>query len=579
MSEHIYPKRIKGKVYYYLQRTWREKIDPNQRAKTKGSGQSRVRTQSLYLGTASSILARLQNTPSPLRVHHRAFGFVSAIYQTALDIGLVDLLKTYIPGSRYGLPRWLYFMLPIINRLDDATTKQRMGSWAASTVLPDLLSFDPNVLNSQSFWYATDDIISENALKQRRKANPSLEEDLFVGLDDSVFRCIEEKLFFHLRNLLDLSWETFLYDTTNFFTYLEEPLRSELAKAGHNKDSHHHKKQVGLALCVDKDWGLPLFHRLYRGNSNDSKTFSFVIEDLLNQLKVGFSQINNLAVILDKGNNSESNFKRLQGQVNWVGSLTLSYFPDLVNLSLSEYSGRFEQYQYYPCQRQVMGIDCALVLTYHAKLARKQQHTLTEGMDKLKHQVEIKWAAYKRRPKRVPAGIKRLIQDSAYGKYLKVTCKQGQPVFHETQAVSEKQRYFGKHLLFSNQLEAKSERIISQYHANYKVEDGFKLLKDPGLIRWRPTRHFTDTKIRAFGFCCVISLVIIRIMEFKVAQAGLLMNPTVLKQELSDLKEIILVYDEKTAKTQISHRSTVQQKLWDLFNLGIWESRLTRHYV
>jgi hypothetical protein len=74
-----------------------------------------------------------------------------------------------------------------------------------------------------------------------------------------------------------------------------------------------------------------------------------------------------------------------------------------------------------------------------------------------------------------------------------------------------------------------------------------------------------------------MSLVVIRVMEFKVAQAGLLMSPAVLKQELSDLKEVVLVYDEHTVKTQISHRSSIQQKLSELFNLDIWESRLTIH--
>jgi len=75
-------------------------------------------------------------------VRHREFGFVAAVYQTAGEIGLVDLLKTHIPGQRYGVPRWLYFMLPIINRLQHATRKERMGAWAEGTVLPELLGFD-----------------------------------------------------------------------------------------------------------------------------------------------------------------------------------------------------------------------------------------------------------------------------------------------------------------------------------------------------------------------------------------------------------------------------------------------------
>ena len=66
-------------------------------------------------------------------------------------------------------------------------------------------------------------------------------------------------------------------------------------------------------------------------------------------------------------------------------------------------------------------------------------------------------------------------------------------------------------------------------------------------------------------------------MELKVAEAGLAKSPAVLKEELCDLKEIIMVYDTNTAETRISQRSSIQQRLWKLFGLGPLESELTRH--
>jgi hypothetical protein len=52
------------------------------------------------------------------------------------------------------------------------------------------------------------------------------------------------------------------------------------------------------------------------------------------------------------------------------------------------------------------------------------------------------------------------------------------------------------------------------------------------------------------------------------------MSPAVLKEELMDLREIIMIYDENNAETQISRRSSVQQRLWNLFDLGSAEGRL-----
>ncbi len=59
MNEKIYPKKINGKTYYYLQYTYREKINPKDTGKGKGSGKSKVKTKSIYLGTASQIKEKL----------------------------------------------------------------------------------------------------------------------------------------------------------------------------------------------------------------------------------------------------------------------------------------------------------------------------------------------------------------------------------------------------------------------------------------------------------------------------------------------------------------------------------------
>lgn len=573
----IYPKTIAGRTYYYAQRSCREKLDPTARGKTKGSGKSRVHSEMIYLGSAEEIVAALTKTRTPLEVRHREFGMVAAAYQTATELGLVDVLKRHIEGERFGVPRWLYFLLPILNRLSCATSKARMGEWAAGTVLPTLLGLDPQRLNSQTFWYVTDDVISEKELKARRKEHPDLDDALFVGLDDATFRTMEDAVLRELHRQYPLDGNILLYDTTNFFTYIEPPVRSHLARTGHNKDGHHHLRQVGLALCVDKTWGLPLFYRLYRGNSQDARTFSQVVGELLEALRAGFTQIHDLVLVLDKGNNSQENFAALRGHVQWVGSLTPSHYEDLMALPLETYEGRWDSGRYHRCHRPVMGVPCVLVLTYNDALQRTQEHTLENSLEKLKRQVQEKWDAYKRPPKQIPTGIRSLLEASRYKDCLALSLREGQLVLTETEAVTKRRAHFGKNLLFCADPDAESAWVIEQYRGKDRVEDDLKLLKDPDLIRWRPCRHWTDTTIRAFGFCCVMALLLLRIMELKAARAGLRMSPAVLKQELDDLREITIVYDARTADIQIFARSSVQQRLWDLFNLSSVENLLTGH--
>ena len=578
MAWNVYPKEISGHTYYYAQRSVRVKVPEGRDGKKL---QSKVRSETLYLGSAEAIVARFKSARKPIEARHRDFGFVAAIHQTAAEIGLVDLLRAGIPGERFGVARWLFFMLPIVNRLQHATSKEQMGKWARGTVLPDLLGFDPARLNSKSFWYATDDVISEKALRERRREDPALEDELFAGLDDAVFARIEEAVVARLREEYGLFADTLLYDTTNFFTYIEAPARAKLARTGHSKQSQHHLRQVGLALCVDKEWGIPLFYRLYRGNARDARTFSGIVGDLVRAVREGFDSVDELVLVLDKGNNSAKNFEAMQGKVRWVGSLVPSQHKDLLALPLGSYEGTWGDCRYHRLVREVMGVECTLVLTYNERLARKQQHSLDNGIAKLKEQIRKKWAEYKKTLAKVPAGVETLRKESRYGSYVHVACENGQPVFSRTPEIEDRiagqRKRFGKNLLFANGANADAPWVIHQYHSKDRIEDGFKLLKDPELIRWRPCRHWTDTKIRAYGFCCMMAMLLMRVMERKTALEGLPMSPALIKEELTDLKEIVLVYENETANAVITQRSAVQQRLWDLFDLGTVERQLTLH--
>jgi hypothetical protein len=55
-----------------------------------------------------------------------------------------------------------------------------------------------------------------------------------------------------------------------------------------------------------------------------------------------------------------------------------------MNLDLSAYRGFRKDLRYYRTTKQIMGMGCAVVLTYNQATARKQTHSLQRGIDKLK---------------------------------------------------------------------------------------------------------------------------------------------------------------------------------------------------
>jgi transposase len=502
---------------------------------------------------------------------------VAAAYQAANLVELPQILAKHIKGERFKTDLWKYFFVTIINRLDSATSKEKMSDWLKKTILPKLLNIKTQNFSGKKFWYAMDDVISEKALQEKREKTIN-KDDPFEGIDDTIFTTIEAELFSRIDQLMGLSSNVICYDATNFFTYIEEPKRSKIANTCHSKDSKNHLNHVGLLMAVEKTFGIPLISRVYRPNCHDSKLFSHILAELIVSLKALCGTGTDLVLVLDKGNNSKDNFSYMEGKINWIGALVPSHHKDLIDMELDQYHGVWKDKHYYRCKKTVMDMECTVVLTFNATRKRKQEHTLTRGIEKLKTEIVKKWNNYKKTPKSITSGINTILKKSRYGKCIKVSVANGNPYFEENKKeIKTRKKCFGKNLVFSNMLDAEAGYLIDTYNEKNIIENDFHLLKDVTLIRFRPIRHWTDSKIRAFAFCCVVSMTLMRIMQWMTAQEGYKMSTNVLKDELTDIQEVIMVYSATEAERKITERSAVQEKLWKIFELEKIEKHLSLH--
>jgi len=571
-------KRTRGNsTHYTYQESYRVKVNRADRGKTRGTGKSKVCTRAIYLGTAENIVEALSQNKEPMSVVTRRFGMVAAAFQSARAIGMPEVLMKHLSGERGGIPLWLYFFVTIVNRLDSATSKNRMSQWLQKTILPDLLDFEAAKMTGKNFWLAADDVVSEKELRGKRNAE-AVSDDLFAGLSEDTFTRMEADLFTRIDALMGLSPETICYDTTNFYTYIDEPKRSELANTCHSKDSKHHLTHVGLLMAVERTYGIPLMSRVYRANSHDSKVFSAILADLVMTIKRLCGAESELVVVLDKGNNSQENFDAMAGEISWVGALVPSHHPDLIDVDVSYYHGVWKGLPYYRCQKEVMDRQCAVVLTFNRATAAKKEHSLRRGIAKLKQEIRNKWAGYKRRPKKITPGIITILKKSRYGACLKVSARHGEiRIEEDPEQIDSRKKRFGKNLIFSNMLHAESGYLIDTYSQKQIVEDDFHILKDPHIIRFRPIRHWTDSKIRAYAFCCVMSMALMRVMQWTARKTGFKMGPELLKEELADIQEVVMIYSHNNAVRKITERSAVQEKLWAAFGLREIERQVLLH--
>ena len=55
-------------------------------------------------------------------------------------------------------------------------------------------------------------------------------------------------------------------------------------------------------------------------------------------------------------------------------------------------------------------------------------------------------------------------------------------------------------------------------------------------------------------------MTLMRIMQWKAGKDGYKMSPKVLKEELEDIKEVLVLYSEKKAERKVTQCSSVQKK-------------------
>ena len=96
---------------------------------------------------------------------------------------------------------------------------------------------------------------------------------------------IASPFFKKIAELEPVDSDCFLFDTTNYYTYMASDTESELAQRGKNKEGKDWLRQIGVALMVSRVGRIPLFFREYEGNRHDSKEFNKILAEMTTRMK------------------------------------------------------------------------------------------------------------------------------------------------------------------------------------------------------------------------------------------------------------------------------------------------------
>ena len=320
------------------------------------------------------------------------------------------------------------------------------------------------------------------------------------------------------------------FDVTNF--HFEIDKTDELRKRGKEKNNRP-DPIVQMALAMDAD-GIPLYYKLFPGNTHDSKTFIPVFKDVC----VRFSPDRVIAVA-DMGCTSSDNIFFLKGgdrdkRVNgYVFSFSIrkgteifkkyilddTGYTDRDGKSLKEsfdykIKSRIEVRQIQVTMRngskKTILIDEKQVVFWSKKYAEEARAERDETIRKAYDIIADPKKHNKDTVHGAAAYIKNITFDKKTGEIYE---ELGKKLEFNSEKVAEDAKYDGYYCLISSELEMSDNRIIEIYRGLSDIEDNFKVTKSNLDIR--PVYVSREDRINAHVLTCFISLVIIRLIQKK----------------------------------------------------------------
>jgi transposase len=561
----ITPRVIKGRTYYYAVKSGRV------------NGKPRLIWQK-YLGTADDIIRCCDKDRLPLKpktVKLFRFGAEAAQLHIAQRLGIVEIIDRFVPKRKQGITVGEYLLIAAINRGCHPKSKRSIADWFFKSMLPyHFPEAKPSDLTSPRFWDHMD----------------MVEVDVIPKMEEAITRRVVE--------LYDIDLRTLVYDTTNFFTFIDTfNRRCRIALRGKNKQKRFDLRQVNLALLVTRDYHIPLFHQCYEGNTVDVKSFQSIVDDLVQRLKVVAKGCQEVTVIFDKGNNSEIAINKLDASnYHFVGSLVPSHFPDLLEVNDDKYldleDGRFEGMRAYREQREIFGVNRTVVIVFSPDFFTKQFKTVLLMVEKAQGKLKVlqerlkRWQKGIHRRGRVPTvkSVRKQVNEILKGQYLKdlirvsIKSKGKRPILSFKLDIDYldklRKTVFGKTILFTDNHSWSTEEIIRAFWDKGEVEEAFRRMKDRDYSSWFPMFHWTDQKIKVHAFYCVLALLFTSLLYREANRAGINISQMKLMEKLKEIHQVLHIYPSrgkgrKTPKPQmmLSERDETQQKLCDLFQL------------
>jgi len=563
----LYKQKVGGHEYWYI----REMARINGKPKA---------INTIYLGSVANI-ARMatERNDQVSKIQSDSFGSLWLADQIEKSFGLIEIVDNSVKTDTPGKPSvGEYFLYAVLNRMVDAVSKDALPGWFAHTAIQFIRPVaDMEALDSRHFWRAWEKV------------------------DEETVRMIARAFFKKVGEFLPSATDCVLFDTTNFYTFLDSKTDSTLAKRGKNKQGRDWLRQIGLALLVDRRTKLPLLYQEYEGNCHDSKLFGRIMGDILSAMRVHGRE--EITVVVDKGMNAEENFAAIDAAagVGFITTYSPYYEERFVHVNMKKFSpvdtnknrelaGQGREYDRLLAWRTVgeyWGATRSVIVTYNPVTAAKQRYGFDRKLAILgSWLMEIKakvnshaqdWRDVRKISERITVFCKeRHLCEELYDirfeetpKGLRMLCCRNE------YQIRRKLDWLGKNIIITSRTEWSTSEIVQASLDRYIVEEAFRKAKDGRLISVSPIRHWTDSKMRCHILSCIMAEVYLRLIELKLANAGCHHTAAVVMRSMHELhSSLCWIRGQKTPRRMIEEPDELQSSILAAFGYKVVEGKM-----
>jgi transposase len=550
----------KGRPYYYIREIAR--ID----------GKPKVVNQ-IYLGSIERIAEMAKGISERCKkISVQEFGALLVANLIEEEVGIASIIDTVLPRveQERGPSIGEYFLYAVFNRMVDSCSKRALTEWFRATAIQQIRPVDIDQLTSERYW------------------------DKWERVEPQDIEKIASLFFQRVCQIEKVDSDCFLFDTTNYYTYMAGDTPSELAQRGKNKDGKNWLRQVGVALLVSRDNQIPLFYREYAGNRHDSKEFKQILGEITSAIKQSATGDRDLTIIFDKGMNAEDNITMIDAnpKMHFITSYSPYYAEDLIRVKLSNFTpidtpknreltklGRKEdRLVAYRAAGEYWGKMRTVVVTYNPRTATKQrlafekkllslQETLFDLRAKVRTQ-KAHWTNAGRIEKHYTDACERLhLPRDLYEVDLEEHKQKKQLLFRKNYyRIGLYIEKFGKNIIVTDLTDWSTDQIVRASLDRYMVEKSFRQSKDSDLVSLYPLRHWTDNKIRCHILTCVVALTYLRLLEIRLHQASLSISASTAMENMRRLHSCLCwTASKKSADRIIEEPTQIQAQILAAF--------------